>query len=144
MRSRDPKLMMIKERIDALSLNEDDRQDLWICYLENPESNLSNNIEDIHFNNSVRDRIESNIIGLYMSTLKVGSVHDLFTQFTETERSVMILVLLGLNDEQISRYKMIGMLRLNQMLHNISLHPAWETLRDKEKTERRGEIWSDR
>lgn len=144
MRNKDPKIMMIKEKIDRLSANEDDRQDLWVRYLENPDSDLYNNIEDISFRNSTRDRIADDIVNLYTSTLKVGFVQNILSNFTDLERSIIVLILLGLSNEQISRYKMIGLLRLSQTLHNISLHPVWETLRVKEKAQLRAEARDDR
>ena len=131
--------MMIKEKIDKISSNEDDRQDLWVRYLENPDSDLYSNIEDISFKNSVKNRSTSDIVNLYTSTLKAGFVQDILNNFTDLERSIIVLILLGLSNEQISRYKMIGLLRLNQTLHNISLHPVWETLRVKEEAKLRAE-----
>jgi hypothetical protein len=144
MRNKDPKIMMIKEKIDRLSTNEDDRQDLWVRYLENPDSDLYSNIEDISFRNSIRDRIADDIVNLYTSTLKVGFVQNILSNFTDLERSIIVLILLGLSNEQISRYKMIGLLRLNQTLHNISLHPVWETLRVEEKAKLGAEARADR
>ena len=143
MKIKDPKLLMVKEKIDKLSLNEDDRQDLWVSYLEDPTSNLSGNIEQITFRNQIGEKITNDIVCLYSSTLKVGSVHDILDVFTDLERSVIVMLLLGLSTDQISRYKMIGSLRLNQMLCNIALHPIWEKLSAKEKTERRGEVRPD-
>lgn len=144
MKIKDPKLLMVKEKIDKLSTNEDDRQDLWVSYLEDPASNLPNNIEQITFRNQIGEKITNDIVYLYSSTLKVGSVHDTLDVFTDLERSVIVMLLLGLSIDQISRYKMIGSLRLNQMLCNISLHPIWESLSAKEETQRRGKVWSDR
>ena len=97
MRNKDPKIMMIKEKIDRLSTNKDDRQDLWVQYLENPDSDLYSNIQDITFRNSVRDKIAEDIVHLYTSTLKVGFVHNILNNFTDLERSIIVLILLSLS-----------------------------------------------
>jgi len=142
MKIKDPHLLMVKQKIDELSLSEDDRQDLWVSYLEDPTSTLPT-AEHIAFNNHISEKITNNIIYLYNSTLKVGSVQDTLYTFTDLERSVIVMLLLGLSIDQISRYKMIGSLRLNQMLCNIALHPIWENLSAKEKIERRGKVRPD-
>lgn len=143
MRSKDPKLLMIKDRIDRLSLNEDERQDLWAAYLENPDINFSNTLDGIKFYKSIHDQISANIVACFYS-LSYSSTADALDNFSDLERSVLILLMIGLSIEQISRYKMIEILRLQQMLSNVSVHPIWEELRVKEKTECRREIWTHR
>jgi hypothetical protein len=61
---------------------------------------------------------------------------ELLDNFTELERSVMILLVIGFTKEQVSKYKMIEMLRLQQMINNISTHPIWEKALAKKETER--------
>ena len=61
---------------------------------------------------------------------------ELLDTFTELERSILILLVLGFTKEQVSKYKMIEMLRLQQMINNISTHPIWEKMLVKEKAER--------
>ena len=134
---------MIQEKIDRLSLNEDDRQDLWVAYLQDPDVNFPNTLDNIKFHRSVQEQISANIVACFYS-ISHDYTHDALDIFTELERSILILLMIGLSIEQISRYKMIGMLRLQQMLDNVSTHPIWEELRAKEAAEFRREIWTDR
>jgi hypothetical protein len=124
---------MIQRKIDSLSNDEDCRQDLWISYLEDPYLELSGTLTNIQDTRKIDDLIVQNLI----TNITVSPTNEtmlLLDSFTELERSVMILLILGLTKEQISRYKMIEMLRLQQMINNISAHPAWENLLAKEKT----------
>jgi hypothetical protein len=59
---------------------------------------------------------------------------ELLDNFTDLERSVMILLVIGFTKEQVSKYKMIEMLRLQQMINNISTHPIWEKTLAKKET----------
>lgn len=124
---------MIQRKIDNLSNDEDCRQDLWIRYLEDPSLELSDTLTNIQDTRHIDDLIVQNLI----TNITVSPTNEtmlLLDSFTELERSVVILLILGLTKEQISRYKMIEMLRLQQMINNISAHPAWENLLAKEKT----------
>ncbi len=142
MKNSNPKLLIIQEKIDKLSLDEDDKQDLWLAYLQDPDVNFSNTLDNIKFNKLIQEKISANIVACFYS-INHDYTHEALDAFTEFERSILILLMVGLSMEQISRYKMIGMLRLQQMLNNISTHPIWEELHAKEKTKYRREIWPD-
>jgi hypothetical protein len=126
---------MIQKKIDSLSNDEDCRQDLWIKYLEDPSSSISENLTSIQNSQHIDDLIVQNLI-VNATLSPVSDTMVLLDNFTELERSVVILLILGLTKEQISRYKMIEMLRLQQMINNISTHPVWESLLVKEKIKR--------
>jgi hypothetical protein len=124
---------MIQKKINSLSVDEDYRQDLWLRYLEDPSADISSNLIEIQINAEINDLIITKIITL-LRIPPAAETLNLLNNFSELERSVMILLLLGLTKEQISKYKMIEMLRLQQLINNISIHPAWETFFAKEKT----------
>jgi len=127
--------MMIQRKIETLSQDEDERQDLWVAYLEDPYFDLSSRFIEIKSRNDANDIILSNLIN-YLQSPPTSEMLELLDNFTELERSVMILLVIGFTKEQVSKYKMIEMLRLQQMINNISTHPIWEKALAKKETER--------
>jgi len=127
--------MMIQRKIETLSQDEDERQDLWVAYLEDPYFDLSSRFIEIKSRNDANDIIISNLIN-YLQSPPTSEMLELLDNFTELESSVMILLVIGFTKEQVSKYKMIEMLRLQQMINNISTHPIWEKALAKKETER--------
>lgn len=127
--------MMVQRKIETLSQDEDERQDLWVAYLEDPYFDLSSRFIEIKSRNDANDTILSNLIN-YLQSPPTSEMLELLDNFTELERSVMILLVIGFTKEQVSKYKMIEMLRLQQMINNISTHPIWEKALAKKETKR--------
>jgi hypothetical protein len=131
---------MIKSKIDHLSLSEDDRQDLWVAYLENPGLDLSVSLDNIYFKNKIQEKIINNINNITLAYLVSDSDNEISTlldNFTELEQSVLRLFMVGLSHDQVSRYKGIERMYLQQMLYNISRHPIWENFLVKKTTNNR-------
>jgi hypothetical protein len=127
--------MMIQRKIETLSQDEDERQDLWVAYLEDPYFDLSSRFIEIKNRNDANDIVLTNLIN-YLQSPPTSEMLELLDNFTDLERSVMILLVIGFTKEQVSKYKMIEMLRLQQMVNNISTHPIWEKTLAKKETER--------
>jgi hypothetical protein len=119
--------MMVQRKIETLSQDEDERQDLWVAYLEDPYFDLSSRFIEIKNKNDINDIVINNLIN-YLRSPPTTEMLELLDVFTDLERSVLILLVLGFTKEQVSKYKMIEMLRLQQMINNISTHPIWETM----------------
>lgn len=135
MKILDQNLLMIQRKINSLSINEDQRQDLWVKYLESESADISSSLNEIQLNNELNDILVNKMV-LCLTAPPAEETLQLLDNFTDLERSVIILLMLGLTRDQISRYKMIEMLRLQQLINNISVHPAWESFLAKEKTKR--------
>lgn len=127
--------MMIQRKIETLSQDEDERQDLWVAYLEDPYFDLSSRFIEIKSRNDANDIVLTNLIN-YLQSPPTSEMLELLDNFTDLERSVMILLVIGFTKEQVSKYKMIEMLRLQQMVNNISTHPIWEKTLAKKETKR--------
>lgn len=133
-------LMMIKNQIDRLSLSEDDRQDLWVAYLENPGLDLSVGLDNIYFKNKIQEKILNNINNIALAYVVSDSDQEiglLLNNFTELEQSILRLFMVGLTHDQVSRYKGIERMHLQQMLYSISKHPIWENFLVKKTTNTR-------
>ena len=127
--------MMIQRKIETLSQDEDERQDLWVAYLEDPYFDLSSRFIEIKNRNDANDIVLTNLIN-YLQSPPTSEMLELLDNFTDLERSVMILLVIGFTKEQVSKYKMIETLRLQQMVNNISTHPIWEKTLAKKETKR--------
>lgn len=126
--------MMIQRKIESLSQDEDERQDLWVAYLEDPYFDLSSRFVEIKIKNQANDLILTNLIN-YLQSPPTAEMLEILDAFTEIERSVLILLVIGFTKEQVSKYKMIEMLRLQQMINNISTHPIWEKMLAKKEAQ---------
>lgn len=127
--------MMIQRKIEILSQDEDERQDLWVSYLQDPYFDISSRFVEIKNRKDANDLIFNNIIN-YLQSPPTADMLELLDHFTELERSIMLLLVIGFTKEQVSKYKMIEMLRLQQLIANISTHPAWERMFVKKETQR--------
>lgn len=127
--------MMIQRKIETLSQDEDERQDLWVSYLQDPYFDLSSRLVEIKNRKDASDLLFNNIIN-YLKSPPTADMLELLDQFTKLEQSVMLLFVIGLTKEQVSKYKMIEMLRLQQLIANVSTHPAWERMFAKKETQR--------
>lgn len=128
----DPHMLMIQQKINSLSLNEDERQDMWVLYLENPNVDLDKNLNNIRILNEEDNAVLDNILS-FLQSPPTQDMLDILSIFSELEKSVLILLILGIPKDYISKYKTIEMLRLKQLINNISTHPVWETYIDKKE-----------
>lgn len=136
------KLMMIKSKIEMLSHNEDERQDLWLSYLEYPDCDFSSKLLEIKNKNEETEFLTASMIRC-LSHPPSQEMVELLENFTDLERSVLVLIALGFTKEQISKYKMIDATRLKQLIDNVSAHPAWENFLAEEETKRRRKVRTD-
>lgn len=128
---------MVQQKINSLSSDEDERQEMWVRYLETPDSiiDLEEESNKIKLANELDDIIIKNIVVLFESNPSKEMV-DILNVFSELEKSILILLILGLSKEQISKYKKIDMLHLTQLLRNLSTHSVWGEYFDKKKINR--------
>jgi hypothetical protein len=127
------RLMEIKTKIEALTTDEDVRQDLWVAILESPSQDpadtFQRTIDNAHFENQLSIRVS-----LILQRPPSRSTIDLIAAFTPVEQSIMVLLMLGFDVVDISRYKSLRPMWLNQMIRNIALHPIWESYLSEEET----------
>lgn len=133
------KLMQIQTKIEALTADEDERQDLWVAILQtpnvDPEEAYLNSIREASFNHNVSTRISQ-----VLQQPPSQRLTDTIAKFTEFEQSVMFMMMLGFTLDDISRYKLVRPLRLMQTISTIASHPIWEAYFAEETTTSRREI----
>lgn len=108
--------------INLLTQNNDHRQELWVLYLSGSTlSSLSDHLELIELRDDV-DRALSFLVKELQTSPKVT---EMLLAFTETERSVACLLMLGLSIDEISKYKETSPIRVKQVIQSIRCNPRW-------------------
>ena len=118
--------MMVGQLINCLTQNEDLRQELWVHYLSgNPIESLTSRLQEISNDHTEDANIRANIWYLLQNPVTDEFLHFL-SNFSEYEKSIITLLLLGLTIEQISQHKGISQVRIKQTISSIRYNGAWE------------------
>lgn len=118
----------ILSKINCLTNDEDKRQELWLHYLS---SNKLDNIEKYLNNISKKEAIEYLIqrkIWLLTKYNKSNRFHDFLLKLSNIEKSVITLLALGLSITEISEYKNITEIRIQQVISVIKENDCWKEL----------------
>lgn len=118
----------IHSKINCLTNDEDKRQELWLHYLS---SNKLDNIEKYLNNISKKEAIEYLIqrkIWLLTKYNKSNRFHDFLLKLSNVEKSVITLLALGLSITEISEYKNITEIRIQQVISVIKENDCWKEL----------------
>lgn len=125
----------VSQLISSLTNNEDHRQELWAHYLEgNSTESLASYLAKMERESSLEEEIQSHLWHIVKNppSDKFG---ELLSYFSEIERSIVILLALGLTVAQVSEYKGISEIRIRQVVSIIRENGCWEELYGiKEKT----------
>lgn len=112
--------------INRLTTDSDERQELWVHYLENSDiAALSNHLARIRKAFSEEDLLQ---ITLWKQTKNPSDskLLDLFEHFTALEQSVMRLLALGATLQDISGIKIISVARLRHIISVIHEQEVWK------------------
>ncbi len=112
--------------INSLTDNEDHRQELWLHYLSgNSTDTFVRKLELIKLENERIDQLERALLTVYQDPQNKTLLYFL-DNFSEIERSIMFLLLLGLSVQEVSKYKGISQVRIRQAIAAIRVHTVWE------------------
>lgn len=115
----------IQVLIESLTDNEDYQQELWVAYLSG--EHLSDSLSKIHQKHQNIEKFQFRLHAfLNQSTLpSMGQILDLFTYY---EKSILYLLILGYNIEEISSLYSVGSAQVEQAIFIISQHPGLKEL----------------
>lgn len=114
--------------IDRLTTDNDERQELWVRYLEdNNVSILSDYLADIRKKYSEEQLLQITIWKRIENPSDLN-LQWLFDNFSELEQSITHLLMLGADIQQISGIKRIGVGRLRHIISIICENKVWEEL----------------
>ena len=112
--------------IENLTNDEDQRQQLWLHYVSGGSiDTFEQKLEQITREQELHEKLQLAIAEIYQRPLSPTFV-DFLDNFSDFERSIMFLLLLGLSVEEVSKYKGISEVRIKQSLVAIKKHTIWE------------------
>ena len=115
----------VAQIINLLTRNEDYRQDLWVHYLSGHSiESLSSHLQGIVAEYSSHEELKENIWTAMNNPLPQPFI-DFLSTFSDFERTIMSMLMLGLTISQISKFKGISEVRIRQTLSNIGYNEGW-------------------
>ena len=115
--------------INNLTNNEDYRQELWVHYLSgNSPSSFSSHLENVKTAYTEHTLLQ-NAIWTFINDSSHSEILDIIVDFSEFEKSIIILLIIGLDVEAISRYKNISETRIRQAVHSIRCNNIWKSFK---------------
>ena len=113
--------------INNLTDDKDHRQDLWVYYLSGHSTqSFVDKLEDIHRDNIEYRRIAESIWFL-LNDASCLEFRELLKEFSETEQSVTCLLAMGFTIPEISKYKSLSIIRVQQVFTAIKNHTKWDS-----------------
>ena len=121
---------LIAERINRLTSDEDLRQELWVYYLEgNSPDTFVQHLEYLKSKASQQEQVDRFANDLIQQPFS-RRLSDILTHFTQVERSVIFMLLLGYNAEDMSNVNSMSKARTRQMIQNIKSNTHWNEVRE--------------
>jgi hypothetical protein len=135
----------VSNLINCLTNDEDKRQNLWVHYLSgNPPSSLASYLITIDKDFTLDLKVQD-ALWRACSDPNADNFQELLVNFSETERSVLCLLALGLAVSEISCYKGISEVRIRQLISVVRYNKCWEETYGTEETiNRRREVRAQR
>lgn len=115
-------------QINRLTTDNDERQELWVHYLESRDlSSLANHLAKIR-DRWTEEQLLQITVWKQLENPSDLNLQFLFDNFTDLEQSVIRLLVLGANIQQISSIRSIGVARLRHIITVIRENECWKEL----------------
>jgi len=132
----------VNSLINCLTNDEDLRQELWIFHLSgNPVESFAYHLDKLKLEYSDDIELKKNIWFLINNPPSENLI-NLLENFTEFERSLICLSMLGLPVDKIAEVKGISQVRIRQSIATIRYNECWSKYGTQEKSNRRRKIRS--
>lgn len=116
----------VSHLINCLTNDDDLQQELWLYYLDgNPVESFATHLEKISVIFEDDTTVRKNLWDL-LSNPPNEEFQEFLENFTDFERSIIIVLMLGLTVEKIAIYKGISQVRIRQAIAAIRYNNAWE------------------
>lgn len=116
----------VSHLINCLTNDDDLRQELWVYYLDgNPVESFNSHLEKMAatFEDDITVRRS---LWKLLKDPPNEQFQNFLENFTDFERSIIIVLMLGLTIEKISSYKGISEVRIRQAIASIRYNKCWE------------------
>lgn len=112
--------------INCLTSDEDFRQELWVHYLNgNAEHTFASHLQKLNAEYTEDESLRHNI-WLLIKNPPSEKLTNILADFSDFEKSIICLIMLGQNIDQISAHKGINEVRIRQAIATIRYNPLWE------------------
>ncbi len=116
----------VNSLINCLTNDEDLRQELWAHYLSgNAVETFASHLEKVSLDSSMHDQLKEAVADL-LENPPSQRLADILSHFSDFERSIMCLLVLGLTPKELSAYKGISEVRIRQTIASIRYNSMWE------------------
>lgn len=115
MKDNQEEIQRILALINKATNDDDERQELWVYYLSDKEEFFNEFLKKIKFKAEEHNRLHNLI-----STIRNKEKLSLFlSNFYSSECNIILLLIMKFSPEEISSYKSISMIRVNQMISSV-------------------------
>lgn len=116
----------VSNLINCLTNDEDLRQELWVHYLSgNPVDSFSQHLQKIQVEYGEDTQVKTAVWQL-INNPPSEKLEGILDHFTDFERGIICLLMLGLTVENISTVKGISQVRIRQSISSIRYNKCWE------------------
>lgn len=127
----------VSNLINYLSNDEDVKQDLWVSYLSGtPVESLDARLVRIKVECAEDLELQKSIWNLLKNPISEELDTFIVKNFTDYERSIVCLLMLGCDSSKISEIKGISQVRIKQSIATIRYNKAWEVYGIKKELNR--------
>lgn len=120
-------LKQVGNLINCLTKDEDLRQELWVHYLSgNDVDSFVSHLEQIKLEYNQDLELKRHIWTLLNRPLN-RHISDIMRHFTELEKSILCLIMLGLSVPNIAQIKGASEVRIRQLIASIRYNECWST-----------------
>ncbi len=128
MKKRSSQQYQLMDLINNLTVNEDERQDLWLSYLSGtPTSDLPSRLDYVTLDDI--EELKPAVQSLLANPLPQELLNVIET-FPDLEKNIIFFLALGLSIDSISGYKKLSTMKVEQTLHTIQKSSHWKTYLD--------------
>lgn len=120
--------------IDQLTTDNDERQELWLHYLQNSDTSAFTTYLSKIRRTFSEDQLLQVTIWKRARTAPEFGLLQLFAHFTDLEQSVMQLLALGATIEEIGTIKNTSVARIRHVVSIIRENDAWKELNGSKDT----------
>lgn len=116
----------VSHLINCLTNDDDLRQELWVYYLDgNPVESFASHLDKLAATFADDIMVRRSLWKLLKDPPK-EEFQEFLENFTDFERSLIIVLMLGLTVEKISAYKGISEVRIRQAITSLRYNKCWE------------------
>lgn len=115
--------LKMQVRVNKLSCDEDVRQELWLHVLS--DASISDDeLARVEKENSIKESLQ--VVAGQLVGQKLDNLVEFMNRFSNIEKDIMMLSIVGLSLSEIADYLGIGAVRVASIIQSIEESSIWE------------------